>query len=320
MVHTFEMNWFEERLAAHRLTLRRGQLCTLQINVGRKCNQTCRHCHVDAAPWRTEMMPASVAHRVGEWIREHRPPVVDITGGAPELSEHFRYFVETARDCGCHVIDRNNLTIIETPAYAWLPEYLAAHEVEVVASLPCYLEENVNAQRGDGVFEKSIRALRKLNAVGYGTRLPLNLVFNPLGPKLPPAQPELEADYKRELRTRYGIEFTSLFTITNQPIARFAEDLRAHRQWDAYLDLLANSFNPSTVEGLMCRSTISVGWMGEVFDCDFNQMLKMQVRNGKPLYLWDVTPTSLENWEIQTGVHCLACTAGCGSSCTGAVV
>ena len=313
------MNLFAEKLSHHGLNLRRATLQTLQINVGRKCNQACHHCHVDAAPWRTEMMPADIARRVGEWIREHRPPVVDITGGAPELSEHFRYFVETAREAGCHVIDRNNLTIIETEAFAWLPEYLAKHEVEVVASLPCYSAGNVDAQRGDGVFAKSISALKKLNAVGYGTRLPLSLVYNPLGAKLPPPQAELEAEYKVELRQRFGIEFTRLFTITNQPIARFAEDLRAHGQWDAYLELLATSFNPATVEGLMCRSTLSIGWLGEVFDCDFNQMLKMQMRNGKPLHLWDVTPARLENWEIQTGVHCLACTAGSGSSCTGAL-
>ncbi len=247
------------------------------------------------------MMSAEVARRVGEWIREHRPPVVDITGGAPELSEHFRYFVETARECGSHVIDRNNLTIIETSAYSWLPEYLAAHEVEVAVSLPCYLGENVDAQRGDGVFEKSIRALKKLNAVGYGTRLPLNLVYNPLGPKLPPAQAGVEADYKAELGRRYDIKFTGLFTITNQPIARFAEDLRRQGKWDDYLELLANAFNPATVEGLMCRSTLSVGWRGEIYDCDFNQMLGMQLRNGKPLYLWDVTSEQLEGWDIQTG-------------------
>lgn len=313
------MNVFDKRLAASRQTLTRGRLQTLQINVGRKCNQTCRHCHVDAAPWRTEMMTVDVAHRVGEWMREHRPPVVDITGGAPELSEHFRYFVETARDCGCHVIDRSNLTIIETAAYAWLPDYLAAHGVEVVASLPCYLEENVDAQRGEGVFAKSIAALKKLNAAGYGTRLPLNLVYNPLGPTLPPAQAELEADYRTEFRQRYGIEFTSLFTITNQPIARFAEDLRSHGKWDEYLELLANSFNPATVEGLMCRATLSVGWRGEIYDCDFNQMLAMQMRNGKPLHLWEVTPAMIEGLTIQTGFHCLACTAGCGSSCAGAL-
>ncbi len=316
-----QSNRFEKKLSAHGLTLRRADLQTLQINVGRKCNQTCRHCHVDAAPWRTEMMPAAVARRVGEWIQAHRPRVVDITGGAPELSEHFRFFVETARGCHCHIIDRNNLTIIETTAYGWLPEYLAAHGVEGVASLPCYLEENVNAQRGDGVFEKSIRALKKLNAVGYGTRLPLSLVYNPLGPHLPPPQAGLEADYRRELRNRYGIEFTNLFTITNQPIARFAEDLRQRGKWDEYLELLAVSFNPGTVESLMCRTTLSVGWMGEVYDCDFNQMLGMQMHNpeGPGLYLWDVTPELLEGWAVQTGEHCLACTAGCGSSGGGAL-
>jgi radical SAM/Cys-rich protein len=265
------------------------------------------------------MMSEETAHRVGEWIERHRPPVVDITGGAPELSEFFRYLVETARACGSHVIDRNNLTIIETAAYGWLPEYLAAHQVEVIASLPCYLEENVDAQRGDGVFDKSIRALRKLNAVGYGNSLPLNLVYNPLGPKLPTPQAELEADYKEELTTRYGIQFSRLFTITNQPIGRFAEDLRSSGRWEEYLELLAHSFNPATVDGLMCRSTLSVGWRGEIYDCDFNQMLGMQIQNGKPLFLWDVTAELLREMSISTGVHCLACTAGCGSSCTGAI-
>jgi radical SAM/Cys-rich protein len=312
-------NRFQLKLAAHRLSLLRGRLQTLQINVGRKCNQTCRHCHVDAAPWRTEMMPADVAHRVGNWIREHRPAVVDMTGGAPELSEHFCYFVETARECGCHVIDRNNLTIIETTAYAWLPDYLAAHDVEVVASLPCYLEANVDGQRGEGVFAKSIAALKRLNAVGYGTKLPLNLIYNPLGPTLPPAQAELEKEYRTEFRQRYGIEFTQLYTITNQPISRFAEDLGQQGKWNEYLELLDSSFNPATVEGLMCRATLSVGWRGEIYDCDFNQMLAMQIRNSKPLYLWDVTPGMIEGATIQTGFHCLACTAGCGSSCTGAL-
>ena len=310
---------FAQKLAEHDLPLRRAKLRTLQINVGRKCNQTCRHCHVDAAPWRTEMMGEEDARRVGAWIERHRPEVVDITGGAPELSEWFRYFVETARGAGCHVIDRNNLTIIETGAFAWLPAYLARHEVEVVASLPCYSAENVNAQRGEGVFDKSIAALRKLNAVGYGTRLPLHLVYNPLGAKLPGPQAELEADYKEALRREFGIVFTSLFTITNQPIARFAEDLREQGKWDEYLQLLADSFNPDTVEGLMCRTTLSVGWRGELYDCDFNQMLGMQLRDGEPLRLWDVTPEDLEDRHILTGEHCLACTAGGGSSCTGAV-
>ncbi len=312
-------NRFSDQLFAHDLTLQRGRLETLQINVGRQCNQTCRHCHVDAGPTRTEMMDTATARRVGEWIIEHRPRIVDLTGGAPELSEHFRYFVETARSVGAHVIDRNNLTIIETSAHAYLPEYLAKHDVEVVASLPCYSAEPVDGQRGDGVFEKSIRALRKLNAVGYGATLPLTLVYNPAGPKLPPAQAELEADYRLELRSRFGIEFTRLITITNQPIARFAEDLRALGQWDSYLELLAHSFNPETVSGLMCRSTISVGWRGEVYDCDFNQMLGMQWRNGHALNLWDLTPDSIAQHRILTGQHCLACTAGAGSSCGGAL-
>jgi radical SAM/Cys-rich protein len=313
------MSRFAELLRKHGATLRRGRLQTLQVNVGRKCNQTCRHCHVDAAPWRTEMMSRETADRVGNWIREHQPAVVDITGGAPEMSEHFRFLVESSRGAGCAVIDRNNLTIIETEAFAWLPEYLAEHEVEVVASLPCYLGENVDAQRGGGVFEKSIRALQKLNAFGYGTRLPMSLVYNPLGPKLPPPQAELESDYRRELRERYGIEFTRLFTITNQPIARFAEDLRSQGKWDEYLELLANSFNPATLDGVMCRSTLSVGWRGEIYDCDFNQMLGMQMKRERPLYLWDIRPGELEGVEVRTAEHCLACTAGSGSSCTGAL-
>jgi radical SAM/Cys-rich protein len=313
------MNAFEEKLSAHRLALRRARLQTLQVNVGRKCNQACRHCHVDAGPWRTEMVGQNVARRIGDWIREYQPENVDVTGGAPELSEFFRFFVETARGAGSHVIDRCNLTIIEEPDYCDLPAYLAGQEVEVIASLPCYTAENVAKQRGAGVFEKSISALRKLNGVGYGSKLPLNLVYNPIGPKLPAPQVELEADYKEVLGREFGIRFNRLYTITNQPIARFAEDLRRQGKTEEYLSLLANSFNPATVESLMCRTTLSVGWMGEVYDCDFNQMLGMQMQNGKPLYLWDVTPERLEGWAVRTGVHCLACTAGCGSSCGGAL-
>lgn len=313
------MNRFEQKLSEHRLALRRARLQTLQINVGRKCNQACRHCHVDAAPWRTEMIDEATAERVGAWMKQHRPEIVDITGGAPELSEFFRYFVETARAIGAHVIDRNNLTIIEEENFAWLPEYLARHKVEVIASLPCYSAENVNKQRGNGVFDKSIAALKKLNNVGYGTNLPLNLVYNPLGATLPGPQAELEADYKEALQREFGIVFNKLFTITNQPIARFAEDLRKQGKWDEYLELLVNAFNSSTVDGLMCRTTLSVGYRGELFDCDFNQMLGMQLRNGAPLYLWDVTPEYLESRTVATGIHCLACTAGAGSSCTGAL-
>lgn len=313
------MNGFERRLAAEGLGLRRAGLQTLQINVGRRCNQACRHCHVDAGPWRTEMVSGEVAQRIGDWIMEHRPVVVDITGGAPELSEFFRYFVDRGRDAGSHVIDRCNLTILHEPGYEYLPEYLAGHQVEIIASLPCYTAENVAKQRGKGVFEKSITALQRLNAIGYGTRLPLNLVYNPVGPKLPGPQAELESDYRAELARNFGVIFNRLYTITNQPIARFAEDLRHLGCWEEYMELLKNSFNPSTIEGLMCRTTLSVGWLGEVYDCDFNQMLKMQLSNGKPLFLWDVTPEFLENKSIRTGEHCFACTAGCGSSCTGAL-
>lgn len=313
------MNRFEAKLRAQGLALRRARLQTLQINVGRKCNQACRHCHVDAGPWRTEMIAPTVARRIGEWIQQFQPEAVDLTGGAPELSEFFRFFVETARNAGSRVIDRCNLTIIEETGHGDLPVYLAGNCVEIIASLPCYTAANVARQRGAGVFEKSISALRKLNAVGYGTKLPLNLVYNPVGPSLPAPQAELEADYKEALSRDFGISFNRLYTITNQPIARFADDLRQHNKADEYLSLLANNFNPETVESLMCRTTLSVGWMGELYDCDFNQMLEMQMHNGKPLYLWDVTPELLEGWAVRTGDHCLACTAGCGSSCGGAL-
>ena len=313
------MNRFEAKLSAHGLALRRARLQTLQVNVGRKCNQACRHCHVDAGPWRTEMINQTTAHRIGEWIGRFQPEIVDITGGAPELSEFFRFFVETSRAAGARVIDRCNLTIIEEPGYGDLPAYLAEHEVEVIASLPCYTAENVTRQRGAGVFDKSISALRRLNEVGYGTRLPLNLVYNPVGPKLPAPQDELEADYKEVLQREFGICFNRLYTITNQPIARFAEDLRRQGKAEEYMTLLANSFNTATIESLMCRTTLSVGWRGELYDCDFNQMLGMQMQNGKPLFLWHVTPELLDGWTVRTGEHCLACTAGCGSSCGGAL-
>jgi radical SAM/Cys-rich protein len=312
-------NPFQEQLDTRGLSLRRSELLTLQLNIGRQCNQACRHCHVDAAPWRTETVAEETAHRIGEWILTHRPQVVDITGGAPELSPFFRYFVEIGRKAGARVIDRNNLTILTHPGQEGLPEYLAANEVEVIASLPCYLPENVNQQRGHGVYERSIRGLKLLNSVGYGTRLPLHLVYNPLGPSLPPPQKDLEADYREALERDHGIVFNQLYTFTNQPIARFAEDLRRRGQWDAYLELLANSFNPATVTGLMCRTTLSVDYTGRVYDCDFNQMLGMAMRNGHARLLWEIRPEELRDQAIQTGFHCLACTAGAGSSCTGVV-
>ena len=313
------MNRFEKKLAASRITLKRTRLHTLQLNVGRKCNQACRHCHVDAAPWRTEMLDASTAKRIGNWISNHQPATVDITGGAPELCANFRYLVETSRKAGCHVIDRCNLTIIEETGFNWLPGFLAKNEVEVIASLPCHQPGNVERQRGHGVFEKSIRALRKLNELGYGRTLSLNLIYNPTGITLPPSQQELETDYKESLWREHGIVFNQLYTITNQPIARFAEDLRSQGKWEDYMELLVQSFNSATVNGLMCRDSISVGYRGELYDCDFNQMLGMQLSNGKLLYLWDILPKHLSGQKILTGDHCLACSAGNGSSCNGAL-
>src|SRR5260221_3584485 len=248
---SIRMNRFDQQLHRHNLQLRRAEFQTLQLNVGRKCNQACRHCHVDAAPWRTEMMDAATAGRIVEWIQQNRPPVVDFTGGAPELNPNFQSLVDGAAATGARVIDRCNLTIIEEAHFSWIPGFLASRKVEVIASLPCYTAENVNRQRGNGVFDKSIAALKKLNALGYGISLPLHLVYNPLGPTLPPLQSELQADYRENLLRDFGIVFNQLYTITNQPIARFAEDLRRLQQWDAYLDLLTNSFNPDAVPSLM---------------------------------------------------------------------
>ena len=313
------MNRFDEQLAAHGKTLCRGELRTLQLNIGRKCNQACRHCHVDAAPWRTEMLDKTTARKIGQWIEKQAPEVVDITGGAPELSPHFRYLVETSRAANCHVIDRNNLTIIHEPAFEWLPGFLAQNQVEVIASLPCYDPENVTRQRGAGVYEKSISSLRQLNDFGYGKTLPLNLVYNPVGPTLPPSQSELEEDYRQSLLENHGITFSNLYVLTNQPIARFADDLRQQGKWDDYLELLANSFNPTAVETVMCRNTLSVDHQGRLAECDFNQMLGLHLGDGRPMRLWDINLKSLRQRPIRTGDHCLACTAGDGSSCTGAL-
>ena len=313
------MNRFDEQLAAHGQTLYRGELRTLQLNIGRKCNQACRHCHVDAAPWRTEMLDKTTARKIGQWIEKQTPEVVDITGGAPELSPHFRYLVETSRAANCHVIDRNNLTIIHEPDFEWLPRFLAQNQVEVIASLPCYDPENVTRQRGAGVYEKSISSLRQLNDFGYGKTLPLNLVYNPVGPTLPPSQSELEEDYRQSLLENHGITFSNLYVLTNQPIARFADDLRQQGKWDDYLELLANSFNPTAVETVMCRNTLSVDHQGRLAECDFNQMLGLHLGDGRPMRLWDINLKSLRQRPIRTGDHCLACTAGDGSSCTGAL-
>ena len=313
------MNRFEKQLQTHKASLKREALLPLQLNIGRQCNQACRHCHVDAAPWRTETLAPDIANRINDWIRTHRPQTVDITGGAPELCPEFRGLVQTASKAGCDVIDRCNLTILLEDNFEWLPEFFSLHDVTIIASLPCYQPKNVNHQRGGGVFDKSIRALQLLNQHGYGKSHALHLVYNPVGPSLPPDQSQLEADYKEALHCDFGIHFDRLFTITNQPIARFAEDLHRQDKWDEYLELLSNSFNPESLESLMCRSTLSVSHEGDLFDCDFNQMLELNIRNGKPLKLWDITPSDLEGRPILTGEHCLACTAGSGSSCTGAL-
>jgi len=297
-----------------------GPIQVLQLNLGKVCNQTCRHCHVDAGPDRRESMSSeTVGHCLDALARAHIP-TVDVTGGAPEMHPEFSRIVVESRRLGCHVIDRCNLTILTVPRYRHLPAFLAEHDVEIVASLPCYLEKNVDAQRGDGVFEQSLSALRRLNELGYGhegTGRRLTLVYNPLGPTLPPPQPTLEDDYRRELRARYGIEFTSLYTITNMPISRFLDDLLRADRLDEYMRRLVAAFNPATVDGLMCRSTLSVDWEGRLYDCDFNQMLSLGLAPDAPPHIRDLDVAKLIGRRINVGRHCYGCTAGQGSSCTG---
>lgn len=319
---------FDRALAAHQCgPLVRQETRTLQINVGKRCNQACHHCHVDAGPKRTEIMPREVAERTIELLGQSQTlEVVDITGGAPELNPNFRWLVERAATHGRHVIDRCNLTVLLQPGMEDLPEFLASCQVEIVASLPCYTAENVDKQRGRGVFEKSIQALRHLNGLGYGlpgSHLTLNLVYNPLGPSLAPPQDRLEADYKTQLRDRFGIEFHRLLALNNMPIQRFASFLRLNGQYEAYMSLLVNHFSARNVPGLMCRSLVSVGWEGTLYDCDFNQMLELGITgaNGSPaLTIWNVE--SFSGWSgqsITSGSHCFGCTAGAGSSCGGAI-
>jgi radical SAM/Cys-rich protein len=323
----FKRNRFGQRLAENSLSLRRARPEILQVNVGKLCNLTCVHCHVNAGPKRKEIMTRETIDRVIEWLAKTDIPTVDLTGGAPEMIPDFRYFIERAKELKSsrHIIDRCNLTILLEPGYEDLAQFLAARRVEIVASMPCYSAENVNAQRGEGVFEGSIAALQLLNSLGYGTNpeLPLHLVYNPVGAFFPPSQDKLEADYKRELKEHFGILFNNLYALTNLPIGRFASCLRHSGKLEGYMELLIHAFNPGTIDGLMCRNTISVGWRGEVYDCDFNQQLGMQWVGGDPdksgLFLWDIDPNSLEDREIMTGDHCFGCTAGAGSSCGGAI-
>jgi radical SAM/Cys-rich protein len=319
------MNRFAERLAAEGVNLRRGHPEILQVNVGKVCNLTCVHCHVNAGPKRREIITRQTIDRIVNWLAKSDIPTVDLTGGAPEMIPDFRYFVEHVDGLRPprKIIDRCNLTILLEPGYEDLGEFLAINKVEIVASMPCYLAENVNAQRGEGVFDGSIAALQLLNSLGYGIdlELPLHLVYNPVGAFLPPSQDELEVDYKRELKKHFGIVFNNLYALTNLPIGRFASYLRHNCKLEEYMQLLISAFNPATVSGLMCRNTISVGWRGEVYDCDFNQQLGMQWsgNSGSKLFLWDIDPNSLEARVIMTGDHCFGCTAGAGSSCGGAI-
>jgi radical SAM/Cys-rich protein len=304
-------------------SLNRGTVTTLQVNVGWRCDLACHHCHVEAGPNRTEMMDRETADRILTVLRSS-PAVttLDLTGGAPELNPQFRHLVRGARTLGREVIDRCNLTVLLVPGQEDTAEFLAEHEVKIVASLPCYTEETVDLQRGRNVFERSIEALRALGRLGYGrpgSRLGLDLVFNPPGATLPPPQPELEATYRFELRERFGIEFHHLLAITNMPIRRFAHTLEREGNLEAYLSLLVNHFNAETVPQLMCRSLVSVGYDGRLHDCDFNQMLDLPIGGGARS-IWDVEDlTQLEGDSIATSAHCFGCTAGSGSSCGGAL-
>ena len=314
---------FDEKLAAHGTRLRRAAgVETLQVNVGKLCNQACKHCHVDAGPRRTEVMTRETAEQVIAAVARFRVPTLDITGGAPELNPSFRYLVAEARRLGAHVIVRHNLTVMFEPGQEDLPEFFRGQSIEVVSSLPYFLEEQTDAQRGRGVFRKSIEALRRLNAVGYGRGdggLTLNLVYNPVGAYLPPAQDAIERDFKRELLARYHVTFDRLYTITNMPIKRFLDYLRRSGNEERYMRRLVEAFNPATVQGLMCRALVSVGWDGRLYDCDFNQMLELQVAPGLPQTIADFDPAAFAGRPVMTGQHCFGCTAGAGSSCGGAV-
>ncbi len=313
---------FAKVLGEHSLELRSAEVEILQVNVGKLCNQACKHCHVDAAPTRTEIMTRDTIDRCLEVLQKHKIQTLDITGGAPEMIPDFRYFVERARDIGAKIMVRHNLTVQFEKGRERLPEFFADNEVEVVCSLPYFLERETDAQRGEGVFGKSIQALKRLNAVGYGiegTGLVLNLVYNPVGAFLPPEQSSIEADFKRELKSRYGVVFNGLFTITNMPIARYLDWLRSSGNESAYMRKLVNAFNPATVNGLMCRNTLSVDWLGNLYDCYFNQMLGLPVSKQAGRMITDFEPKRLSGRKIITGSHCFGCTAGSGSSCGGTV-
>lgn len=317
------MNDFEKRIAKLGYDgLGSQKIEILQVNLGLRCNQQCIHCHLEASPSRTEMMEWPIMESVLEVARSVHCQLIDLTGGAPELNPHFRRFVKALRKEGHQVQVRTNLTVLQEPDMEDLPEFFKEYQVQLVASLPCYLEENVCAQRGKGVYKRSIHVIKKLNTLGYGSipDLHLNLVYNPGGPFLPPPQSLLEEDYRRELGSRFGINFTHLLTITNMPLGRFRMELvRQKKEWD-YLQLLRDYFNPQTLDGLMCRHQLSVGWGGTLYDCDFNLALGLPVNHGAPDHIKSFRLIDLGVRRIVTGEHCFGCTAGSGSSCRGALV
>ena len=295
----------------------------LQVNLGKLCNMTCAHCHVDAGPDRREIMDRKTVDQCLQVLVDH-PSIetLDLTGGAPEMNPHFCDFVSSAKAMNRHVIDRCNLTILLAKGFEYLPAFLAENQVEIVASLPCYLEENTDSQRGSGAFQKSIAALQKLNQLGYGngsSGLVLTLVYNPVGPSLPPNQKTLEASYREQLSKNFGIEFDRLFTITNMPVSRYLEHLVQLGQFERYMQKLIESFNPASIEGLMCRNTLSVGWDGSLYDCDFNQMLELKISDKSNAHIGNVDFNALKSRSIVVGQHCFGCTAGAGSGCQGAI-
>lgn len=315
---------FEERLADEGVALNRKEPKILQINVGKLCNLACAHCHVNAGPHRRELMTRETIDRVIDWYRRYESiNTLDLTGGAPEMNPDFQYFVSQIRSVRPEttIIDRCNLTILLEPGYERLVEFFVDNRIQVVASMPCYKPENVDEQRGEGVFDGSIKALQLLNESGYGIdpHLLLNLVYNPLGGTLPPSQGELESDFKQALRAHFDIEFNHLYTITNMPIARFLSQLKREGKSEEYHQMLVESFNPRSIEGLMCRDTISVDWEGRVFDCDFNQMLQLPLGDGDERYLWEIEADKLLGAQVAVRDHCFGCTAGAGSSCGGAL-
>ena len=315
---------FDEALElAGQWPLRSQEIKIFQINVGKLCNQTCRHCHVDAGPDRREMMARETMALCLQALEKTEIPVVDITGGAPELHPDFRWLVSECRARGRHVIDRCNLTVLELASQRDLSAFLADHEVEVVCSLPHYRAPNTDRQRGEGVYEKSIAALKRLNALGYGLGSPslrLVLVTNPVGAFLPGSQASLEAEWKRELWRIHEIRFDALYCITNMPISRYLEWLIESGNLEGYMERLVSAFNPAAVDGLMCRNTISIGWDGQLYDCDFNQMLDLPVSAGSPAHIRDFRVDALQGRPIVVGRHCFGCTAGAGSSCGGATL